>query len=85
MSLTREALLQWLDGQRTAARVIDAETRARLRTLSPQESRAEYDGLCGTFYHSSNAARNEEDGDHLRALLGIRQAFVWLHERSQQV
>lgn len=45
MSVSREDLRRFVDGHRTAEQALRAERRRRLRNLSVEQSRAEYDAL----------------------------------------
>lgn len=46
MAVSREDVQRFLDGHRRANDVTRAETHARLRTLTVEQSQAEYDALC---------------------------------------
>lgn len=74
MAVSKEDLKRFVEGQRVLNALVREETWLRLATLTVEEAREEYDGLCRLW--ESNPVRHElGDLDRLRIdeLVKLRQ------------
>ena len=59
MTVSRADLKRFLDGHRTAERVLRAETLRRLASLTEEEARTEYDSLCHVWEASRSGGNTQ--------------------------
>jgi len=80
MAVSREDVQRFLDGHRRANDVTRAETHARLRTLTVEESQAEYDALCRVWEAGGGPVAGREALDRLvlRDRLALRRRLARL-------
>jgi hypothetical protein len=84
MAVAREDLKRFVEGHRVVNALVREETWRRLATLTVEEAREEYDGLCQLW--SSNPARHElGDLDRIRLdeLVRLRQRLDLAAQRRR--
>lgn len=84
MAVAREDLKRFVEGHRVVNALVRKETWRRLATLTLEEAREEYDGLCQLW--SSNPARHElGDLDQMRLdeLVRLRQRLDLAAQRRR--
>lgn len=77
MPVSRDDLQRYLEGHRAADRVLRREALQRLRVLTEEQSRAEYDALCRTW--EASGARAEQGGLDRRIIaerVALRRRFA---------
>ncbi|MBI3929935.1 MAG: hypothetical protein HY319_30630 [Armatimonadetes bacterium] len=71
--MDRDSVRQYLAGQQKVWEHVKEERRQKLRCLTREEARREYDALCQVWY--SQPRQPAVDRSHLEALLRVRRAM----------
>lgn len=76
MTVKKEDLLRFMQGQLAAGEVIEQERKNRLQRLTPDQAREEYDNLCMVWRHQSSSAElNSLKEQHVQYLINLRKKF----------
>ena len=69
----KDALLRWLDGQRRAQAVIDAEEKHNLRGMSRSARLAAFNALCDLWRSRTVSRRRELDTIRIPSIVELRR------------